>query len=439
MVEGPGCTRNGQKVRSTYIGKTVAGVAGSSAANVANAIRGRVLCSCLTLGKELWLIFEAHGEAKTAVRCHFGMNGSLHCGTQPTHDMPLALLVRFHGAGDLRIFQASVGLADAQAACSAVRELSKRDVCSASFDEAAGVAALRALPVERMVCDALLDQAVLPGTGNIIKNEGLHQACVDPRSPVGSLSVPQLARLVRAVREFSLKWCQNGRPPPCHVYNRSACLDCGGQVSLCKLGCCGAPRPTFWCSARVSGADTCGGPTTERRAVPVSATVMPQSKRQRQGSDSVPDASLTPWTIAAAAVLQPVQPVAALPPQMPSVPSAPLPAPSTGAGCVCPSHGSKRIALRRVRKTGSNHGRLFFGCRETSCQHFVWGDHSFPTCRCVGAPTAGLRISKQTASGGRWFFGCRSTDRTTRCNFFEWATPEATGDGLFGDLLTPLT
>ena len=225
MVEGPGCTRNGQKVRATLLGKKVSGVAGSASSTVANAIRGRTLVDAITLGKQLWLIFAGteatHDEH--AVRCHFGMNGSLHCNSKqpPAHAGPLSLLIKFADGGEARLLQATVTLADAQAARRAVSEARDRDVCSAAFDEAAALAALAAVPADWMACDALLDQAVLPGVGNIIKNEALHEVGIDPRRPMGSLSAQLLPRLVRALRAFSLAWCRQGRHPACKVCNRT--------------------------------------------------------------------------------------------------------------------------------------------------------------------------------------------------------------------------
>ena len=57
MVEGPGCTRNGNKA-SALVGHTVTGTAGRQAGNVSQAIRVRTLFEVLTLGKQLWLFFK---------------------------------------------------------------------------------------------------------------------------------------------------------------------------------------------------------------------------------------------------------------------------------------------------------------------------------------------------------------------------------------------
>jgi hypothetical protein len=47
----------------------------------------------------------------------------------------------------------------------------RRDVCveEGVWDAAAAMAAMGALPGDTVVCDAVLDQGVLPGAGNIIK------------------------------------------------------------------------------------------------------------------------------------------------------------------------------------------------------------------------------------------------------------------------------
>ena len=72
MVEGPGCTRNGSNARSLIRQGAVVGVAGHASGAVASSIRGLTLVDCLTLGKQLWLIFSASagGGDEVAVRAH---------------------------------------------------------------------------------------------------------------------------------------------------------------------------------------------------------------------------------------------------------------------------------------------------------------------------------------------------------------------------------
>ena len=58
-------------------------------------------------------------------------------------------------------------------------------------------------------CDALLDQNIFSGSGNIIKNEVLFRIKVHPLSKVGALPAKQLNALVREARNYSfdfLEW-----------------------------------------------------------------------------------------------------------------------------------------------------------------------------------------------------------------------------------------
>jgi endonuclease-8 len=54
------------------------------------------------------------------------------------------------------------------------------------------------------VCDALMDQHIFAGVGNIIKNEVLFRICVHPDSLVGDLPRKVKARLIKEARNYSL-------------------------------------------------------------------------------------------------------------------------------------------------------------------------------------------------------------------------------------------
>ena len=61
----------------------------------------------------------------------------------------------------------------------------------------------------RLVCDALLDQEIFSGVGNIIKNEVLFRVRVHPKSEIGKLPPKLKSALIREARNYSfdfLKW-----------------------------------------------------------------------------------------------------------------------------------------------------------------------------------------------------------------------------------------
>src|SRR5438094_4261934 len=60
-----------------------------------------------------------------------------------------------------------------------------------------------------LVCDALLDQNIFAGVGNIIKNEVCFRIHVHPESKVGALPPKQLKALIDEARNYSfdfLEW-----------------------------------------------------------------------------------------------------------------------------------------------------------------------------------------------------------------------------------------
>jgi endonuclease-8 len=75
------------------------------------------------------------------------------------------------------------------------------DVMSPHWDEKLALARLRARP-DTLVCDALLDQDLFAGVGNIIKNEVLFRIRVHPLSTVGALPARKLRELVREARQY---------------------------------------------------------------------------------------------------------------------------------------------------------------------------------------------------------------------------------------------
>jgi endonuclease-8 len=60
------------------------------------------------------------------------------------------------------------------------------DVMNENWDAAKARKKLRAIP-KTLVCDALLDQTIFAGVGNIIKNEVLFRIKVHPKTRVGNL------------------------------------------------------------------------------------------------------------------------------------------------------------------------------------------------------------------------------------------------------------
>lgn len=82
------------------------------------------------------------------------------------------------------------------------------DVMNDDWNPAKARKKLKAIP-NTLVCDALLDQNIFAGVGNIIKNEVLFRIKVNPESKVGKIPPRKIGELIKEARTYSfdfLKW-----------------------------------------------------------------------------------------------------------------------------------------------------------------------------------------------------------------------------------------
>jgi endonuclease VIII len=57
---------------------------------------------------------------------------------------------------------------------------------------------------ETLVCDAMLDQHIFPGVGNIIRNEVLYNTGIHPLSKIGGLKRYKLQQLIHETRNYAI-------------------------------------------------------------------------------------------------------------------------------------------------------------------------------------------------------------------------------------------
>jgi endonuclease-8 len=81
------------------------------------------------------------------------------------------------------------------------------DVMSPAWSARRALAKLRANP-HMLVCDALLDQQIFSGVGNIIKNEVLFRIRVNPKSTNGSLPATKLRAMVKEAAHYSFQFLE---------------------------------------------------------------------------------------------------------------------------------------------------------------------------------------------------------------------------------------
>ncbi|XP_054648551.1 endonuclease 8-like 3 isoform X2 [Dunckerocampus dactyliophorus] len=256
MVEGPGCTLNGEKIRSrVHKGQTLKEIRGSTLTakgsdpernSAIQRLKGCQYTGVDTLGKELFMYFGPN-----TLRVHFGMNGSMRINAaerKPSSGSHPVLEI--HMTKDtVSFFDSTVEVRLTDDCKQRLRALQALDVCSPKFSFSCSVEAVRRHG-GRMLCDVLLDQAVMPGVGNIIKNEALFDVGLHPAVKVEQLSEEQVQHLVKMTRDFTVlfyKCRKSGSPLHKHykVYKRGQCRQCARVITVCRLGENG--RMTYFC------------------------------------------------------------------------------------------------------------------------------------------------------------------------------------------------
>ncbi|XP_042204487.1 endonuclease 8-like 3 isoform X2 [Homarus americanus] len=261
MVEGPGCKLKGENLRRRARGQKVEAVSGTAVEKRVKAavngsspfdvLVGMKLMDVNTLGKELF----AHFEDDACLRVHFLMAGSVRFNKEP-HEFGRSktenpVLVLKLTKDEVYFLGTSVELRSSADCLQKYTELIDLDICSPTFDAKRATRTIMEHS-ERLICDVILDQLVLPGVGNIIKNEALFNAGINPNSRVSELSQELVSLLVKMNRDFTMifyKCRKEGKNLHkfMNVYKKGKCVECGGQLIKCKIG--EYDRLTFFCQA----------------------------------------------------------------------------------------------------------------------------------------------------------------------------------------------
>jgi endonuclease-8 len=123
------------------------------------------------------------------------------------------------------------------------------DVLADDFDEAAFIRRLRGDDPTRAIGEALLDQRIVAGIGNMWKAEGCWRAQIDPWRRLRDVADDEALAIIDAVRPPMQESVGNGFPKSetLFVYNRAgtACPRCGTKIQARGQG--DDNRTTYWC------------------------------------------------------------------------------------------------------------------------------------------------------------------------------------------------
>lgn len=128
------------------------------------------------------------------------------------------------------------------------------DVLGSDWDPVRAAANLVSDP-DRAIGEALVDQRLVAGPGNIYKSESLFLRGVHPWTPAGAVDVAALVALLKRLMETNRDRggiVTTGDPRPGEdrwVYGRAGrpCRRCGTPIARGAQGPAGRDRATYWC------------------------------------------------------------------------------------------------------------------------------------------------------------------------------------------------
>lgn len=198
MPEGPSIYITKQAIRPFLKGQVISAARGNAKILMEDLV-GKKITDVKSWGKHLLICLP-----KLTVRIHFLMWGSYSIDEQTRPDRSLRLQLTA-GGKNVFFYTCSVKLLEGK-----LDDLYdwETDLLNKKWNGAKARKKLKHLP-DTMVCDAILDQNIFAGAGNIFKNEVLYRIKVHPESKVKDLPPRKLTELVNEVHNYSydfLKW-----------------------------------------------------------------------------------------------------------------------------------------------------------------------------------------------------------------------------------------
>lgn len=198
-------------------------------------VKGEKFLRARSWGKHFILEFE-----KTTFRIHFLMFGSYRIDNPRENRNPKMVLT--FPKGTVYFYSC------------AIKEIDEVDydwtidTMSPKWSTPKAVRTLKAQP-ETQVCDALMDQTIFAGVGNIIKNEVQFRQRLHPETRIEQLTPKELRTLVADTRAYCLqfyKWKKaNVLKRNWQIMRKRKCPLCGGIVTKKHTGT--LKRISHWC------------------------------------------------------------------------------------------------------------------------------------------------------------------------------------------------
>jgi len=237
MPEGPSIVILKESLQE-FKGRKLIGISGNTKVDFSSLVNQKIV-DFKSFGKNFFICFK-----RSSIKIHFMLFGSYRVNERK--QTPPRLSLQFN-KGELNFYACSVKLIEGD--LNKIYDWSA-DVMNDEWNAGKARKKLKGIS-KTLVCDALLDQAIFAGVGNIIKNEVLFRIKVHPKTRIGNLPPKKLTELVKEARQYSfdfLKWKkQYLLKKHWLVHTKKICPRDGSPIIKEYLG--KTNRRTFYCRA----------------------------------------------------------------------------------------------------------------------------------------------------------------------------------------------
>src|SRR5690606_26462725 len=237
MPEGPSILLV-KEATAKFAGKKIIAVDGNSKIDLSRLLNQKVI-EFKSWGKHFLICLE-----DLTVRIHFLMFGS-YTVDEKKPERAIRLHLKFKN-GEINFYTCSVKYLEG--------DINQHydwsaDVMNDDWNKRKAKAKLKKIP-DTLICDALLDQDIFAGVGNIIKNEILYRVRVHPESTIGNIPNARLSKLIDETRIYSFQFLEWKRAYELKkhwlAHTKKGCLRCDLPIIKKQTGV--KKRRSFICN-----------------------------------------------------------------------------------------------------------------------------------------------------------------------------------------------
>jgi endonuclease-8 len=235
-MEGPSLLLASEQMQD-FKGQKVFRVAGNTKLDKERLLNKEVM-DIFSWGKHLVFQFDT-----VALRVHFLLFGTYEAtvnGVSVTGDYKRSRETRLtleFANGEMKMFNCSLKFYETSDLKSTYNF--KIDIMSPQWDSQYALAQLQEHKDEE-IADVLLDQEVFSGVGNIIKNEVLSMAYLNPRTPISHIEKSKLSKLITLTHDFSHQFYEWRKQfvlrKNLKAHRKGHCPHCDGKITREKTG-----------------------------------------------------------------------------------------------------------------------------------------------------------------------------------------------------------